>query len=67
MLWSDGESEFAEGCRKLAAWVYLHTEFVVSAALILDERVPGTDHLCRAEPCQAAHRPQPGLEGSSLF
>ena len=40
----------------------IHTEFVVAAAEVLDERVPGTDDSGRVEPFQAAHRPQPGLE-----
>jgi hypothetical protein len=31
-------------------WVAVHTEFVMTAAEILDECVPGTDHSCRTEP-----------------
>jgi hypothetical protein len=29
----------------------------VATSEVLDERVPGTDYPCRAEPFQAAHRP----------
>jgi hypothetical protein len=38
----------------------------MSAAEVLDECVPGTDHVDRAEPFQAAHRPQPGLAPSMI-
>jgi hypothetical protein len=47
-------------------WVAVHTEFVVPAAEILDECVPGTDHSCRTEPFEATHRPQSGFEPSMI-
>jgi hypothetical protein len=47
-------------------WVAVHTEFVVTAAEILDECVPGTDHSYRTEPFQATHRPQSGFEPSMI-
>jgi hypothetical protein len=34
----------------------------LAAAEFLDERVSGTDHSCRVESFQAAHRPQPRLQ-----
>lgn len=39
-----------------------HAEFVVAAAEVLHERMPGTDHTRRAEPFQPAHRAQPRRE-----
>lgn len=47
-------------------WVAVHTEFVMTAAEILDECVPGTDHSCRTEPFQATHRPQSCFEPSMI-
>ena len=47
-------------------WVEFHAEFVVAAAEVLDERVSSTDHSGRAEPFEAAHRPQSGLEPSMI-
>jgi hypothetical protein len=38
----------------------------VSAAEILQERVPGADHPRQAESFQAAHRPQPGFQASMI-
>ena len=43
-------------------WVEPHAEFVVAAAEVLDECVSGTDHAGRAEPFEATHRPESGLE-----
>ena len=42
--------------------VGIHAEFVVAVVEVLDECVPGTDHSCRAESCQAAHGPQSGRQ-----
>ena len=42
--------------------VGIHAEFVVAAVEVLDECVPGTEHSCRAESCQAAHGPQSGRQ-----
>jgi hypothetical protein len=41
-------------------------EFVVSAAQILDERMPCGDHSCAAELFEAAHRPQLGLHSAVI-
>jgi hypothetical protein len=36
-------------------------EFVMFAADVLDESVPGTDHFCAAELFETAHRSEPEL------
>ncbi len=41
-------------------------EFVVAAAKVLDEGMPGSDHLGGAETFQPPHRPQPGLESAVI-
>jgi hypothetical protein len=41
-------------------------EFIVAAAQILDERVPGGDDPCGPAAFQAARRPQPGLQPSMI-
>ena len=41
-------------------------EFVVAAAKVLHERVPGRDGAQRADRLQAAHRPKPRLESSMV-
>jgi hypothetical protein len=46
--------------------VDIHAEFVVAATEILDERVPGADYPCQAQPFQTAHRPQPGLQAPMI-
>ena len=40
--------EFGEDRWELMSWVDIDAEFVVAAAEVLDERVPGTDHSGRA-------------------
>jgi hypothetical protein len=42
--------------------VDIQAQFIVAATEVMDERVPGTDHPCRAESFQAAHQPQSGLQ-----
>jgi hypothetical protein len=44
VLWSDAEGEFGESGGEPMPWVDIQTEFVVAAAEILGECVPGTDH-----------------------
>jgi hypothetical protein len=44
----------------------IQSEFVVATAEILDERMSGTDHPCRAELFQATHRPQRSLEPTMI-
>ena len=43
-------------------WRQVGGEFVVSAAQVLDERVPSHDGAQRADRLQSAHRPQPAFE-----
>jgi hypothetical protein len=38
----------------------------VAAADVLDECVSGADHVGRAEPFEAAHGPESGLESSMI-
>ena len=45
----DSEGEFGEGGTEPMSRVEIRAEFVVAAAQILDERVPGADHFGRAE------------------
>jgi hypothetical protein len=59
---SDGEGEFGEDRCEPMPSIDIPAEFVVTATKILHERVPGTDHPCRAQPFQTAHRPQPNLQ-----
>ena len=63
---SDGEGEFGKGRWEAMLWVEFHAEFVVAAADVLDECVSGTDHAGRAEPFEATHWPQSGLESSMI-
>ena len=49
---SDGVGEFGEGRGYPMPRVDIDTEFVVTAAKVLDESVPSTDHPCRAQPFQ---------------
>jgi hypothetical protein len=42
------------------------SEFVEAAAEVLDKGVSGGDHRGRAEPLQAAHRPESGLESAMV-
>lgn len=51
---SDGTREFGEDCLEPMLLVDIDTEFVVAAAQVLDEGVPGTDHVRRREPFQSA-------------
>ena len=46
---SDGAGEFGEDRCEPMPSVNIDAEFVVAAADVLDERVPGTDHLSAAE------------------
>ena len=55
--WSGCQGQLIEGGRHPQRCGFFDSEFVVAAADVLDKRVPGADHLCAAESCQAAHRP----------
>jgi hypothetical protein len=54
---SDGTGEFGEDCCELMPLGDIHADFVVAAMEVLDERVHGTNHLCRAESFQDAYGP----------
>ncbi len=59
---SNGRRELVEGCLDPVAGGDIGGDFVVSAAQILDERMPGGDDPRGPVAFQAAHRPQPGLQ-----
>jgi hypothetical protein len=59
---SDGEYQLGEGSREPMPGIDVGGQFVVAATQVLDEGVPRTDHLCRPEPFQAAHRSQPEFQ-----
>ncbi len=61
---SDGECELTEGSGEPIPGIDVGGKFVVAAAQILDEGVPRADHLCRTEPFQATHGPQPRLQSA---
>ena len=61
---SDGE--FSEGRREPMLRVEFYAEFVVAAADVLDECVSGADYAGRAEPFEATHWPESGLEPSMI-
>jgi hypothetical protein len=52
----NGTGEFDEARLKPAAGLGIEAEFVVSAAQVLDERMPATDNLGGADAFQAAYR-----------
>jgi hypothetical protein len=60
--WSDRQGQVVEGSQDPEVYYFLSPKFVVSAADILDERVPGSDHSCTAKLFEATHRSQSGLQ-----
>jgi hypothetical protein len=64
--WSDRQGQLVEGSQDPEVYYFLSPKFVVSAADILDERVPGSDHSCAAKLFEATHRPQSGLESAVI-
>ena len=62
--WSDRQGQLSEGSQDPEVCSFLGPEFVVAAADVLDEGVPGADHPCAAESFQAAHWPQSGLQSA---
>ena len=56
-LGSDRTREFGEGCREPMLRVNIDTKFIVAPAQVLNEGVPGTDHVGRTKLFQAAHWP----------
>ena len=68
-LWrrcSDGKGEFDEARFEPAAGLGIQAEFVVSAAQVLDERMPATDNLRGADAFQAAHRSRSRLQPTEV-
>jgi hypothetical protein len=59
--WSDRQGQLVKGSQDPEVYYFLSPKFVVSAAEVLDERVPGSDHSRAAELFEAAHRSQSGL------
>jgi hypothetical protein len=60
--WSDSHCELVEGCAEAVAVRDVGGEFVVAAAQILDERMPGGDDPREVVAFESAHWPQPGLQ-----
>jgi hypothetical protein len=60
--WLDRQGQLVEGSQDPEIYCFFGPEFVVAAADVLDERVPGANHLGRAEPFESTHRSQSGLE-----
>ncbi len=58
---SDGPGKLSEDCRDSGGGRGVESEFVVAAAQVLHEGVPGDDHL-RCSILQSAHRSEPALE-----
>jgi hypothetical protein len=63
---SDGAREFHEDRCEPMLSVDIHAKFVVTTTEVLDKRVSSTDHPRRAQPFQATHRPQPGLQTTMI-
>ena len=59
---SDGHRELVECCADPVAGGDVGGEFVVAAAEVLDEGMPGGQGPRGAVALQAAHRPEPGLQ-----
>jgi hypothetical protein len=55
--WSDRQGQLVEGSQDPEVCYFPDSEFVVAAADVLDERVPGADHPGAAEMFEATHRP----------
>jgi hypothetical protein len=55
--WSDRLDQLVEGSHHPQCRGLFDTEFVVAAAEVLHERVPGADHPRAAELFETAHRP----------
>jgi len=60
--WSDDHREMVEGCAQPVLGGDIGGEFIVTAAEVLDERVPGGQDPRGLVAFQAAHRPQPRLQ-----
>src|SRR4051794_20443986 len=63
---SDGSTELVECRGNTEAGLCIDSQFVVSAAKVQHERVPGNDHLSGAVGPQPAHRSQPVLESAVI-
>jgi hypothetical protein len=60
--WSDGHRELVECCGDPVAGGNVGGEFIVAAAEVLDERVPGRNDPRGPLTFQSAHRPQPRFQ-----
>jgi hypothetical protein len=60
--WSDSHRELVEGFMEPMTGGDVDSEFVVSAAEILDKGVPGGDDPRGPVALESAHRPEPGLQ-----
>jgi hypothetical protein len=63
---SDGHRELIKCLVDSVVGGVVGSEFVVAAAEILDERVPGGDYPCGPAAFQSAHRPQPRLQSAMV-
>jgi hypothetical protein len=63
---TDGHRELVECCAELVAVRNFDGEFVVAAADVLHERVPGCNNPRGPVTLQAAHRPQPGFQSAMI-
>jgi hypothetical protein len=65
-LLSDGRRELVECCADLVAGGDVGGEFVVAAAEVLDEGMPGGQGPLGTVALQAAHRPEAGFQPSVI-
>lgn len=63
---SAGAAFLVEAFGQLMPSVDIQAQSVVAAPEVLHERVPGTDHLCRAQPFHTRQQPQPGFQKSMI-
>src|SRR4051812_9080298 len=63
---SDGYGEFVERDADPVVYRDVGSQFVVAAAQVLHECVPGRDGACGGQSFESAHRPQPRLEPAMI-
>jgi len=63
---SDRHREFGERCGDPRGGRGVESEFVVSAAEVLDEGMSGDDHLCGSVGAQPAHRSEPVFQSTVI-
>ena len=64
--WSDRHDELVEGSQDPEIYCFFDPKFVMAAADVLDERVPGGDDLYAAELFEPAHRSQSRFQPSVI-